>query len=421
MLYYYLDGLDKKGPYTSEELKTRNLKPDTLVLSEGMNSWKPVKEIENLNSILFEQSTQNELHTTEINETAEATPETATLEPAKIVEVKNEQGKIKIPSIIFLFVFYGLSIGVGYFIASSQKQNDLTEINKKIDEVFKDRSAITDYTFDATDGQIYDVYLTNLFADMGLASGEEKNVVRTKKRMLANKPSSNNPDQEKYAKYYENQLKQWNLFKDLVQYYECTPISGFDVIRLEKSSTTFNITKSWSGDMAYKVAESIHYPGYSNEYYSSPGYDIPTHRPSVSNCYEEAAKFLTSDKEDKSYEAGSFNKISSFTNIETKFYEISQRYPKYTRLQNKIHVDMGDKSEGDVIDNSKITDATSANDASVFNNQWIVWYKSLTNSYYVEEKKGEFNKYWLIYSAIGIAIMTIIFLGLKYRKRIALK
>ncbi|HUS03562.1 MAG TPA: DUF4339 domain-containing protein, partial [Chitinophagaceae bacterium] len=63
MLYYYLDGLDKKGPYTSEELKTRNLKPETLVFSDGMDSWKPIKEIESLNSIIFEKPNDTKSNT----------------------------------------------------------------------------------------------------------------------------------------------------------------------------------------------------------------------------------------------------------------------------------------------------------------------------------------------------------------------
>lgn len=414
MLYYFLDGLDKKGPYTSEELKNRNLKPETLVFSEGMDSWKPIKEIEALNTILFEKPIDTEHKTDETNDTIETTPEVSTPEVTKELDVKKEPSKIKIPSILFLFLFYGISIGIAYFIASSQKQNDLNEINKKIDGILKDKSAITDYNFDGSNGQLYDVYLSSIFEGIG----DDKNVVKTKKRTLAYKPTSNNSESNSY--YYESQLKQWNAFKDLVQYYECEQFSGFDVLRLEKNLNTFSIIKSWSGDMAYKVPESRHYAGYSSEYYSSPGYDIPTHRPSVSNCYEEAAKFLTSEKEDKSYEAGSYSKISSFPDIETKFYEISQRYPKYTRLLNKIHVDMGNKSEGDVINNSKITDATSATDANVYNSQWIVWYKSMTNTYSIEEKKNILNKYWLIYSAIGMAIATLVYFVLKYRKRISL-
>lgn len=288
-------------------------------------------------------------------------------------------------------------------------------MDRKIDAVFANKDAITDYELDGTDGQLYDVYQTSLF---GIG---ENDIVRTSKRTLAMKPASNSYDQDKYATYYANQQKQWSLFKDLVQYYESTVFTGFDVLRLERDGSNFRITKSWSGDMAYKVPASRHVEGYSSLFYTSPGYDVPTYRPPVRTCYEEAVKYLTIEKEDKSYLAGAFNKISSFTDLETHFFEISQRFPKYTRLVNKIHVQMADKSEGDVIDNAKITDVTSATDANVFTNQWIVWYKSITNTYSVEEKQGILNKLWIIYSLIGAGLASIIFLGLKYRKRIAIK
>lgn len=435
MQYYYLDGLDKKGPYTLEELKTRNLKPETLVFSDGMDSWKPIKEIENITSVLFEQTNKSETGSSEITEIEIVDPVIKSSETVKDLELDTEPNKIKIPSIILLFLLYGISIGIAYFISFSQKQNDHNELTKKIEDIFGVKSAITDYTFDGTDGQLYDVYLSNFRSDngftgledriydyLGYADKDEKDIVRTKKRTLATKPSTLNPDQEKNATIYENKLKQWNLFKDLVQYYECKQFSGFDVIRLEKNSSEFSITKSWSGDMAYKVAESTHHAGYSSEYFSSPGYDIPTYRPSISNCYIGAAKFLTSDREDNSYEAGSFNKILSFTKLEGKFYEVSQNFPKYTRLFDKIKVHHGPTfGEGDLIDDTKITDATSATDASVYTSQWIVWYKSITNTYSLGEKNGVFIKYWVLYSTIGIAIMTLLYFGLKYRKRIALK
>ena len=410
MQYYYLDGLEKKGPYTKEELKGRNLNSETLVFSEGMDSWKPIKDIPELESYLFTIESITETNTELISEIVEST---------KLDEEKSksivEPTKIKIPSILFLFLSFGLCVVLAYFIANTQRQNDSKEINKKVDDIFKGNAAITDYNFDGSDGQLYDVYLSSFLGGIG----EDKNVIRTKKRILAYKPISNFED-DKYAAFNNEKQKQWNLFKDFVQYYETAPFSGFDVLRLEKNSSTFSITKSWSGDMAYKVNATKHYDGYSSEFYSSPGYDLPTYRPSVGKCYEEAAKYLSSEKEDKSYEAGSFGKILSFNDIESIFFEIKQRYPKYSRLLNKIHVNHGESiGEGDVIDNSTITDATSANDASVYNSQWIVWYKSLKNTYAIEEKKGVFNKYWIIYSLIGIGLASLIFFILKYRKRIA--
>lgn len=412
MQYYYLDGLDKKGPYTQDELKGRNLNPETLVFSDSMENWRPIKDLPELNSYLFTTETAIEAAP---QESSPDTDQPNAVAAEEKTALNSEQSKIKIPSVVFLFLSFGLCIGLAYLIASSQKQSDLDAINKKVDAIFQGKSAVTDYTFDGSNGQLYDVYLSSFFEGIG----NDKNVVRTKKRILAYKPTDG--DDEKYAVYNETKRKQWDLFKNLVQYYETTPFSGFDAIRIEKNSSTFSIIKSWSGDMAYKVPESRHVAGYSSEFYTSPGYDIPTYRPTIGKCYEEAAKYLTVEKEDKSYEAGSYNKIYSFPEIESKFFEIVQRYPKYTRLLDKIHVDMGNKSEGDVIDNAKITDATSATDAHVFTNQWIVWYKSLTNTYAIEEKKGVFSKQWLIYSAIGMAIASLVFFILKYRKRIAIK
>lgn len=70
MNYYYLDGLEKKGPYKPHELISRKLTQDTLVLSEGMTNWKPVKEVPELYSLLFEvpNETQSEILSTYIEQ-----------------------------------------------------------------------------------------------------------------------------------------------------------------------------------------------------------------------------------------------------------------------------------------------------------------------------------------------------------------
>ncbi len=406
MQYYYLEGIEKRGPYTKVELKERDLKPETLVLSEGMENWLPIKQIPELNEFIFLRDSLNDNN--DSNQTFDKKEETK--------DANVEQSKIKISSAFFLLLCFVLCVGLTYLITNSQRKNDFDEINKKVDLVFQGKNNVSDYSYDGTDGQLYDVYLSSFFEGIG----DDKNVVRTKKRTLAYKPAD--VEDDKYVTYNEEKRKQWDLFKGLVQYYETNPFSGFETINAEKNTSTFSITKCWSGDMAYKVPESKHYSGYSSEYYSSPGYDIPTYRPSVGKCYEEAAKFLTVEKADKSYEAGSYNKIYSLPETETKYYEVKQRYPIYTRLGNKIHVNYGKGiGEGDAIDNNKITDATSANDAAVFNSQWIVWYKSITNTYGIEEKSGVFYKYWLIYSVIGFVLISIGFFLQRNRKRISIK
>lgn len=37
--YYYLDGADKKGPYSKEEIIEARLPDDTLVFSNDLNKW----------------------------------------------------------------------------------------------------------------------------------------------------------------------------------------------------------------------------------------------------------------------------------------------------------------------------------------------------------------------------------------------
>lgn len=392
------------------ELKDRGLKPETLVFSDGMENWTPIKQIPDLNEFLFSSKSSSEMsNENNLNQPTDIKDKTN--------EVVNEQSKIKISSTLILFLCFVLCAGVTYLITNTQRKKDLEEINKEIDAAFKERNAVSDYSFSGTDGQLYDVYYSSLFEDIG---SNDRNVIRTKKRILAYKPAD--AIDQKFELYNDEKKKQWNLFKNLVQYYETEPYYGFETIKAEKSNSTFSIVKCWSGDMAYKVPETKHYAGISNEFYSSPGYNIPTFRPSIGKCYEEAAKFLTVESADKSYEAGAYSVINSLPNTESKFYEVKQRFPIYTRTGNKIHVNWGEGiGEGDAIDNYKITDATSAGDGSVYTSQWVVWYKSITNSYGIEEKKGIFYRYWLIYSAIGFLIIFIFFFFIKNRQRISIK
>ena len=48
MNYYYMDGLDKKGPYTKEEIQLRKLSPETLLIKEGMTQWSKLETFDEL-------------------------------------------------------------------------------------------------------------------------------------------------------------------------------------------------------------------------------------------------------------------------------------------------------------------------------------------------------------------------------------
>jgi|AntAceMinimDraft_10_1070366.scaffolds.fasta_scaffold06342_4 uncharacterized RDD family membrane protein YckC len=50
--YFYSDGEKQKGPFTFEQLKNENIEKETLIWFEGLEDWKPAKEINEIELIL---------------------------------------------------------------------------------------------------------------------------------------------------------------------------------------------------------------------------------------------------------------------------------------------------------------------------------------------------------------------------------
>ena len=49
--YFYSDGKEKFGPFSFEELKNENITQDTLIWFEGLEDWKPAKDISEFEEI----------------------------------------------------------------------------------------------------------------------------------------------------------------------------------------------------------------------------------------------------------------------------------------------------------------------------------------------------------------------------------
>ncbi len=409
MLYYYLEGLDKKGPYSAAEIRSRKLGNETLIFTEGMEHWKPLKEFPELNTIdkVVEVGEDANLANTTLPEQIQ--------EASIVPDTLLRKTKIKIPSFLLLIPLLLASVGISYVIASYLKQKDLANINSRIDNLFNSKTSISDYRKYGNNGILYYVSKGPLFEEIG---GEDA-IVKIKNATLAIKPT---PPTFGDDTWYQTQLKQWNIFKDLSQYYECEPNGGFSILHITRDGSDFNLEESWSGDMAYKVPESIYHPGKDFGYgYKTESYSTSTFRPAIGTCYEEAAKYLTVENEDKSYEAGSYEKIESIANFSSKFYRVTNVGNKLFRIGNDAYVDNGGGNFNKLIRNLRITDATSAADASVFTSEWIVWYRSIPNNYRLQEDTAVFKKYWIIFSTIGAFLSLIMVLILKYRKKIILQ
>jgi GYF domain 2 len=271
--YYYLDGIDKKGPFTKDEIIDRNLIPTTLIYFEGLANWTPLSQFEDLKktNISEQQSIEDENSIDQIN----------------IPQVTNsEPQKIKIPSFLFLVVALSLTTFLSYFYTNIKKEKDLKDIEIKIEAVLEGKDEVCDYKNDGIGGKLKE-------------------------------PDSSTPNDDKGNR--------------LVEYYECEN-GGWTVLTLKRMPNGFDYIESYSTNMGFKVPETNYEPGIDlgNDYNTS-GYSISTDRGTISNAYTEAMKHISSDKENNSYVAGSYLKIKTFDEISTDFYYISNIEPtKYT-------------------------------------------------------------------------------------------
>ncbi len=409
MKYYYLDGIEKKGPYTLEEILSRKLSSDTMIYREDKTNWIALSDFEEFNSI------EN------IKSIDVIIPIEEETNVDKKDNITSDEVKIKLPKHTNFILLTVASIVIAGFITYLQQKNDYKKITNEINLLFKEKSAISDYLVeDYSDGKLYDVIYHSGDSKDPIFKGN--NYVTVNNIIIASKPYIDPSNSDNY--WYDKKLKQWETFKNLKQYYIKGPyiFGGFTALKASRVDDTFSIEEFYGGDMAYKVPEKIHHSGTNYGYFSTPGYDLPTYRPSIQNCYKKAAEFLTKKDKDSTYVPGSYLKISDLMigRYNNDFYEISQYGDKYFYLTDTIKVVKENGERSYVIDNDKITESTSRNDANVYNSDWIVWYKSVNNNFEIKPKKWVFFKYWGIYSIIGIILSFIVFFIIKNRKRIVI-
>lgn len=399
MKYYYLDGIEKKGPYSIEEIKSRNLSKETMIYREDKFDWLPLSNFIELNSI-----GQKELPTSlklEINQ-------------------HNKVNKIKIPKYAIYILSILLSIGIAFLITHFQQNRDYEKISKELNEVFKGQVSISDYQTEdniSEEGNLYNVK-HQIDKIWNIESVEANGIT------LFSKPYKSENENEQY--YYNRELKKWNLYKNLNQYFIKSKYKdGFTVLNLMRDKDYFTIVTFYGGDMAYKVPAKTHYAGTNYGYFSTPGYDIPTYRPSINSCYESAAKYLTVKNEGSKYIPDSYSKILDMElgYYKSDFFEVIQVGDKYLRWTgaDTIHIIRANGERSYVIEKNKITPSTSTDDGYVYDSSSIVWYKNYFNRYSLKPKKLVFLFYWSVYSIIIIILFIAFYFFIKNRKRFVLE
>lgn len=406
MLYYYLDGLEKKGPYNPEELKSRNVTPETLVFQDGMTNWKPIKEIQDLNNKIFETHHKSEIeevvNVTQFYESTDLGSDSNPKLPVLSSSQRNEVKNIKIPAITFLFVSVFVCVGISYLIVKGQQNIDKKDINKKIDAIFQGKDEICDYNKTGVKGT-----LDTVTVETNVVLGFEQTAVKAGNVTLAFKP--NTPDESNGGEGNYNHIwvkNRWEEYKDVVEYYKCSS-GGFTVQTLTKASNGFDLVESCSKNMGFKVPTSRYISGNDYGYgFSTPGYTLPTDRGTVQAAFDVAMNYLSTNRENKSYIAGSYDKIKAFDEIANDFYIISNVAPsRYSSSSPNINAKSW-QSDGE---------------STVFVSTWIVWYTQFGRHYEIVEVEKMFNKRWAIFSVISSLLALIIYLLIRYRRKISLQ
>ena len=120
--YFYTSGVDKIGPFSLEELKKQNISRDTKVWFYGLDSWKPLNEIEELNS--FTNTIPPPLKITETKEIDYSSKKENALTEKTSINKKTKNKKVLKVLLIVVVILAVISF-LGYISIKNQADNKL--------------------------------------------------------------------------------------------------------------------------------------------------------------------------------------------------------------------------------------------------------------------------------------------------------
>ena len=194
-----------------------------------------------------------------------------------------------------------MEIGV-YFYTEKQVEKDYEKFLNDIDYIFNEETEIADYKEYKLRGKLID-----------MRSSESS-----------------------FRKVFDSN----NLYKyEIVELYECKS-GGWNFYHLEKiSKGVFKETTYRSTDMGFRVPESEYIPAKVNEYgIVRDSYYRSNNRGTVSSAYENAKQYILKNKINN-YEKGSFSRISSILDIESKFHRCYTESDGQGEIENEIYDD----------------------------------------------------------------------------------
>jgi heme/copper-type cytochrome/quinol oxidase subunit 4 len=274
--YYYLDGLDKKGPYSEDELLNLGLSRDVLIWKEGFENWKSFNDvIEIINSvpipILQEILTEN--------------------------QIAKKSRKLVYSCLLFFSLLIVATL-IAFILTESIKLKSKKEISQKIEGIFGGKSIVCDGVHYAVKGKL------STIEELTISNFKDKN------DNLHYKDKNDRIRElvERRAALDElGKLRQ----EGLVEKFICVS-GGFTFNKLKKVDNGFELEVWTSTDMGYK----------SSSY----------NRGTIQEAYNSAFDYIK--KENSGCYANSYyDLIENFKFLENKFYFVANvQKPSYPNL-----------------------------------------------------------------------------------------
>jgi hypothetical protein len=345
--YYYLEGKEQKGPYSVDQLKTLNLKSDTLIWEENYENWKPLKEVDELKGLMRKSPPPAPIIDTNVSSTKETTNESEKI----ILGDSNVKLWTTLKVFAFSIIIVGIAAYVSYSLHNSKKAELKNKIYSKIEKVFDGKTVILD-------GQ------------NSLAVGELTETGYNPK----GKNKKNDDD------IFSSIYTEWWETEKLYTIYEATN-GGFTIKQLTRQNEDgFDIEISYSGDMGYKKTTRRYIkPEYVEWGYGDGGYWSNNYRLSVRESYREAFNYFTEEdrKSPGAYSPGKFVDITNFPDIRNAYFYMDNTEPRRYSSSNVFSSEW--ESSGD-------------HGANINNEDWAVYYKTYGKHYELSENKNVTNK-----------------------------
>ncbi|WP_366183639.1 GYF domain-containing protein [Flavobacterium ovatum] len=127
--YFLHNGVESSGPFTIEELKTKNIKATTPVWCQGMSDWTTASEVEELKSLLTVNPPPIKNFVPVVNPVSAPTP-TPKVETPKTKKNKSIFGLNK--SVFTFILFFGVLIIASFFLSMYQdNRREASELKNK--------------------------------------------------------------------------------------------------------------------------------------------------------------------------------------------------------------------------------------------------------------------------------------------------